>query len=40
MGKERRLMEAERERLYHRFPVSEDWHEAYAKGETTTEAYR
>jgi predicted metallo-beta-lactamase superfamily hydrolase len=40
MGRERRLMEAEREQLYHKFPVAEGWHEAYAKGEATTEQYR
>jgi predicted metallo-beta-lactamase superfamily hydrolase len=40
MGRERRLMEAEREQLYQRFPVAEDWHEAYARGEASTEAYR
>jgi uncharacterized protein len=40
MGIERRFMEAKREELYQRFPVAEDWHEAYAKGEATTEDYR
>jgi predicted metallo-beta-lactamase superfamily hydrolase len=39
MGKKRRFMEAERERLYQRFPVAEGWHEAYARGEVTTEQY-
>jgi predicted metallo-beta-lactamase superfamily hydrolase len=39
MGKKRRFMEAERERLYQKFPVAEGWHEAYARGESTTEQY-
>ncbi len=40
MGERRTFMEAKRESLYQRFPVAEDWHEAYAKGEATTEHYR
>lgn len=40
MGETRRFMEAKRESLYCQFPVSEDWHEAYARGEVTTELYR
>jgi predicted metallo-beta-lactamase superfamily hydrolase len=40
MGRERSLMEAEREQLYHNFPVAEGWHGAYAKGEASTEQYR
>jgi len=39
MGVERRLMEAKREQLYQRFPVDDNWHEAYARGEATTEAF-
>lgn len=39
MGRERSLMEARRESLYLKFPVAEDWHEAYARGEATTEAF-
>jgi len=40
MGKERTLMEAKRESLYHILPVSDDWHEDYAKGKTNTQNYR
>ncbi len=40
MGKKRRLMEANRERLYRSHPVSGDWHENYAEGKATTEDYR
>jgi len=39
MGAKRQFLEAERERLYQRFPVAQDWHEAYAKGQATTEGY-
>ncbi|MBW1784572.1 MAG: hypothetical protein JRL30_27990 [Deltaproteobacteria bacterium] len=40
MGQRRRPMEAKRESLYRQFPVPEDWHEAYARGEVTTDPYR
>jgi len=40
MGERRTLMEAERESLYQRFPVAEGWHEAYARGESTTDDYQ
>ena len=40
MCKSRTIMEAERESLYRSLPVSEDWHEDYAKGKATTENYR
>jgi len=39
MGTKRAFMEAEREALYRRSPVPENWHENYAKGLATTEAY-
>lgn len=39
MGRDRMLMEAERESLYQRYPVAADWHEKYAKGEATTRLY-
>ncbi len=39
MGKDRMLMEAERESLYQRFPVAADWHEDYAKSKATTRDY-
>ena len=40
MGKGRQFMEAKRGELYRRFPVPEGWHEAYARGEATTDGYR
>jgi predicted metallo-beta-lactamase superfamily hydrolase len=39
MGKDRMLMEAERESLYQRFPVAANWHEDYAKRKATTKDY-
>ena len=39
MGKDRMLMEAERESLYQRYPVAADWHENYAKNKATTKHY-
>ncbi|MGC9468335.1 MAG: MBL fold metallo-hydrolase [Anaerolineae bacterium] len=40
MGRPRCLLEARREQLYHQMPVPDGWHEAYARGETDTRAYR
>lgn len=40
MGMRRTFMEAQREDLYRRLPVPEDWHEDYARGLVTTEAYQ
>ena len=38
-GAKRQFLEAERERLYRRFPVAPGWHEAYSKGRATTQGY-
>jgi predicted metallo-beta-lactamase superfamily hydrolase len=35
----RRLLEAQRERLYKEMPVPKDWHEAYARGDADTLRY-
>jgi predicted metallo-beta-lactamase superfamily hydrolase len=40
MERPRRLLEAQRERLYEEMPVPEDWHEAYARGDVDTLRYR
>jgi len=40
MGRPPRLLEAWRVRLYAEMPVPEGWHEAYARGEVDTSAYR
>ncbi|MFO7956574.1 MAG: MBL fold metallo-hydrolase [Candidatus Brocadiia bacterium] len=40
MGRPRRLLEAERERLYDRQPVPEDWHERYRRGLADTGAFQ
>jgi hypothetical protein len=40
MGKEPRLLEARRDRLYAEMPVPPGWHEAYANGEGSFEGYR
>jgi uncharacterized protein len=39
MGKQRRLLEAQRPQLYEDLPVAEDWHDSYAKGEASAEDY-
>jgi predicted metallo-beta-lactamase superfamily hydrolase len=39
MGKPRRLLEANRKRLYKDMPVPDGWHEAYAKGKGHTDRY-
>jgi predicted metallo-beta-lactamase superfamily hydrolase len=39
MGKKPELLEAQRKILYEKLPVPQDWHEAYAKGETGFDAY-
>lgn len=39
MGRDRALLEAERESLYRRFPVAAGWHEEYAAGQATTRSY-
>jgi predicted metallo-beta-lactamase superfamily hydrolase len=39
MGKEPELLEAQREILYEKLPVSRGWHEAYAKGEIGLDEY-
>jgi len=40
MGCPRRLLEARRRQLYKEMPVPEGWHEAYARGDADTNAYR
>ena len=40
MGQPHRLLEAQRERLYEEMPVPQGWHEAYARGDADTSAYR
>lgn len=40
MGRPRCLLEAWRTRLYEEMPVPQGWHEAYARGEADTSAYR
>jgi len=40
MEQPRCLLEARREQLYEEVPVSESWHEAYARGNTNTLRYR
>jgi predicted metallo-beta-lactamase superfamily hydrolase len=40
MEQPRRLLEAKREKLYEEMPVPAGWHEAYARGEADTRAYR
>jgi len=40
MGRPRCLLEAWRLRLYEEMPVPKNWHEAYARGEANTNAYR
>ena len=40
MGHPRRLLEAQRRQLYEEMPVAEGWHEAYARGDADTDAYR
>jgi len=40
MNEPRRLLEADRERLYFEMPVERGWHERYAKGQVTTDSYR
>ena len=39
MHKPRLLLEADRERLYKRMPVPDGWHEDYAMGKVTTDAF-
>ncbi len=39
MKKPRMLLEAKRKSLYRDMPVSKGWHEAYAKGEVSTDRY-
>lgn len=39
MGRNRALLEAERENLYRRFPVAAGWHEEYTAGKATTRRY-
>jgi predicted metallo-beta-lactamase superfamily hydrolase len=40
MNSPRRLLEADRERLYFEMPVEKEWHERYAKGQVTTDKYK
>ncbi len=40
MERPRRLLEARREQLYKKMPVPKGWHEAYARGDADTAAYR
>ena len=40
MKKPRMLLEARRKQLYEQIPVAQGWHQAYAKGRVSTEAYR
>jgi predicted metallo-beta-lactamase superfamily hydrolase len=40
MGYPRRLLEARRRQLYEEMPLPEGWHEAYARGDVDTDAYR
>jgi predicted metallo-beta-lactamase superfamily hydrolase len=40
MERPRRLLEARRVQLYEEMPVSEGWHEAYARGDADTRRYR
>ena len=40
MGRPRRLLEARRMQLYEEMPVPDGWHEAYARGDADTKAYR
>jgi predicted metallo-beta-lactamase superfamily hydrolase len=39
MGRPRRLLEAQRARLYEEMPVPEDWHDDYAKGRVDPDGY-
>lgn len=39
MGTPRLLLEADRKFLYEKFPVTPGWHEDYAKGKVTTDAF-
>jgi predicted metallo-beta-lactamase superfamily hydrolase len=39
MNRPRMLLEARRKDLYEQMPVPEDWHEAYAQGNVTTDYY-
>ncbi|CCU78740.1 hypothetical protein HSACCH_00879 [Halanaerobium saccharolyticum subsp. saccharolyticum DSM 6643] len=39
MGIKPCLLEARREELYHKFPVSDNWHQKYEKGKVNTAAY-
>jgi len=40
MGRPRHLLEAQRIQLYKAVPVPEGWHDAYARGDADTSAYR
>jgi hypothetical protein len=40
MQRPRRLLEAQRERLYEEMPVPEGWHETYARGDADTRRYQ
>jgi len=40
MDQSRHLFEARRVQLYEEMPVSEDWHEAYARRDADTQQYR
>jgi hypothetical protein len=40
MGQPRNLLEAERVLLYKKLPVAKGWHEAYARGEASTQPYQ
>jgi predicted metallo-beta-lactamase superfamily hydrolase len=40
MGYPRRLLEARRRQLYEEMPLPPGWHEAYARGDVNTDAYR
>jgi predicted metallo-beta-lactamase superfamily hydrolase len=39
MGRPRRMLESQRAQLYADMPVPADWHERYARGETSIEAF-
>ena len=40
MKRKRRFLESRRTELYERFPVPDQWHEHYASGRATTQAFR
>ena len=40
MKRTRRLLESRRKELYERVPVPKEWHDHYASGKTTTQAFR